>query len=211
MTASQLADIVRAYLVRGSKTFETVGGIDVVLDAINGAKRSLQKKVDWFLLHQQTTVTVPVEGLDISLTANGAFKRIDEVYAVNEDGGVGARLDFRSLSQLNSNQETIFNENTTPVYQLGKKIFVNNATSDTELILIGYQFLPDYVVNTNEEDLFTEYAEDYLKAFAFRQLQTYKKDDERAYITKAQLDDEYRALLLWNASLVRGQQDWDLS
>jgi len=201
MTATQLAEIVRAYLARSQEKFNTKDTIiDLVFDAINDAKRYALKDHDWFLLKQQQAVTIPTTGLDITLEANGRFKKIDYVYEQLSDGSVGDRKRLLSHLQTHDIFEQI-SEYYGDAYQMGKKIYIAGATQSVDVVLIGYQDLPDYVSGSVEEDIFTEYAANYLKLFAINQLQLFQKEDQRSYISDKKVRDSYMNVLNWDTSL----------
>ncbi|MDB4507384.1 hypothetical protein N9064_00680 [bacterium] len=209
MTATELVDLIRAYGVRREIATTTSGGIDTVVAALNFAKRRLMKEADWFMLKQQVAVTIPVTGLDITTAANGRFYKLTEIWKPDVNGDLGDKVELREQSELHGPKEDVYKNNVTTAYQLNKKLFIKGATDDVDVILIGYYNLPNYELTVVEEDIFTEYAEDYLQLFALRQLQAFKKDDDRGFITKSMLDEELRALLRWNGSLEQPNQSWE--
>lgn len=210
-TASEIAEIVRAYGVRGTVATTTQGSnIDIVFDAVNNAKRWLQKKTNWYLLRKQQQVVCPVAGLDITLEANGGFKTLSAIYSVDNEGNFGEKVNFiTQIDAQSEKEETYGSFDNLTVYQQGKSIYVNNAIEDTDLWLLGYEQLPDYVAGSLEEDIFTEYAEDFLRLFALKKLTSFIKDDDRVSISQRDIDEEYRALLQWNSSLERANETWE--
>lgn len=195
MTANQIAEIVREYLATNNNELTTSegGDIDLCLDAINGAKRFAQLKRDWnFLKVHNYSITVPTTGLDITLSANGGFKKLTKIYLANADGTKGEPVDFTRERQVNDTFRDV-DFDKTQVYQVAKKIYVAGATTDTDLVVEGISWLVDYDDST-QEDFFTDYGQDFLKFYAINQLQTYKKEDQRAYITERRVQKHFENL-----------------
>jgi len=209
MTANQISELVKEFLNSyGNQFFTRETEIDVCLDAINHGKRWLQKKYDWTFLHNQQLVTIPLDGLDTTLPANGAFKRLTNIFSVNDDGSLGESMDWIDQAQVRKDFKDITLAKGI-VYTIGKKLYVSAATIPTPLYLIGYQLLPDYTPSL-QEDFFTEYAADFLKLFALKQLQMFVKEDARYYISKATLEDELTALEPWNSNISIGEDSLSL-
>lgn len=201
MTATQLAEIVREYINRDAEKFNTrETSINIVMDALNDAKGYALKDQEWQFLRQQVDVVVPTEGLDITLEANGQFKKLDYIYETNSDGSLGCRRKLLSHLQTNDIFEDI-SQYYGDLYQMGRKIFVAGSTQDTNLTLVGYKYLPNYQTSEVEEDLFTEYASHYLKMFAINQLQLFQKEDQRSYISDKKVREAYMNLKYWDTSL----------
>lgn len=207
MTSIQICEIVREYLARSSAKFQTRdSSIDLVLGAVNDAKSYLQQVRNWQHLQHTQAVTVPVDGLDITLPANGSFKRIDYIYSMAE-GIVGDRLQYithKGAYDIFKNISEYYGD----VYRVGSKIFVAGATIPTNILLVGYQWLPLYDNVTVTTDFFTEYGGNYLKLYAINQLQLFQKEDTRSYISKDRVQDAYRALITFDGeiSLTKDQQ-----
>jgi hypothetical protein len=145
-------------------------------------------------------VTVPVEGLDYTLPINGAFKRITNIFGVQQDNTTIARsLDWVDQAQAREDFASIVTQKGL-VYTIGNTIYLSGITTPTPIYLVGYQLLPDYDALV-QEDFFTQYAADFLKLFALKQLQMFVKEDARYYITKATMEDELAALEPWNSNI----------
>jgi hypothetical protein len=207
MTSTQICEIVREYLARSVEKFRTRdSSIDLVLGAVNDAKTYLQQVRNWQHLQHTQMVTIPTTGLDITLSINGSFKRIDYIYKV-ESGVVGERLQYITHKGAYDIFKDI-SEHYGDVYRVGSKIFVAGASIPVDVLLVGYQWLPLYDNATVTSDFFTEYGSNYLKLYAINQLQLFQKEDTRSYISKDRVQDAYRALITFDGeiSLTKDQQ-----
>lgn len=203
MTIANFKIQIAAYLNRTVASF-TVGGVDLLLGAMNDARRAAQREHAFELLRD--------EDIFLSTSAAGAnwqtgckttpggstavlMRRVDEVWNYSTSAvGVTAyyprttRIDFgysgefkRELPVADS-QQIVYPQDYALsrrfAYLVGPKLFVSTTTTATIYKLVGIKWLDD-LIDADTPDIFLTYYTDWFKYATIAALNVYLKDSER--------------------------------
>ena len=198
MTIAEFTDVVASYMNRTSASFATANSQDVILAAMNDARRMAQRDYTFEMNKRMAYVELSLLGKSLLTDFDAApndtttvvVKRVDGFweYASASVGGTTVyyrtkKLDFRSAAtfrnELPVRPDLTLDETADFAYQLGVKVYHSNLTTATGFLADVVEFLPDLAAG-GTPDIFLTYHVDWLKFATIANLNTWLKDSERA-------------------------------
>jgi hypothetical protein len=213
MTYANFKDSVASYSNRIAALFATVGAQDIVLEAMNDARRSAQQKYRFNLAKRQAFVNLSLlpQSLktDFRTTPGGAtavvINRLDELWEYGTATVASTtcyyptvQLDIRRQSMLEyaaANRSLTSSTSTLTqdfAYCHGPNVYHSNLTTQTWYLAFVVEFLPD-LTSAATTDLFLDYAPNWLKFATLMNLNAWLADSE-----KIQVDSQLMQLA-WDA------------
>lgn len=217
MTIANFLDLVASYQNRAAALFQTVNAQDVILAALNDARRQAQREYRFNMARRQAFASLsmkPVNYLaDFTSGPGGTgttviVSRADTIW---EYGTITIsstpcyyptkQLDFRASAELITSIPTLpFPWQTSTAsattnkfaYLQGTNVFHSNITTPTPFLFDVVEFLPDLVIGS-APDIFLTYFTDWLKFSTILNLNIWLKDTERFNI------DATVMTKLWNS------------
>lgn len=217
MTLANFKSLVLAYVNRDSASLTSVNSQDILLGAINDARRAAQRMHDFELCKTEDAYLTTHAGgalwtTGCKTTPGGGtaieMKRVDEVwnYSSNVIGATtyyprSTRVDYsysgRFKRELSTSGNPRYDQtvqdavNEKFAYTTGPRLFVTTVNTATHFKLVGIQWLSD-LADGDSPDIFLTYFTDWLKYATIAALNTYLPASERFAIDAAILDG------LWN-------------
>ena len=183
MTVLQIKSLAAAYL---ETTVDDciIGGADLLLDAINFARRQAEDLHDFHFAEATATLAITVTGKNLDLAAIGSetpvkLKKIDTVFLpvagselqpiefISKDlwnMRIEAAIGRTSYSSTATLESLGFNQSWATAYQDGRNLYLGPVTMFTFPVTATVdcvRFLPDYTASA-DTDAFTVNAPDYL-------------------------------------------------
>lgn len=225
MTLANFESMVAAYMNRTTGSLTSSNGVDILLMAINDARRAAQRAHDFELNRTEDAyLTTSASGANwmtgCKTTPGGAtailMKRVDEVWNYTT-GTAGAtyyprttRIPFSYSGQfkrdLPINNSTLtaspqaYALTDTFAYAVGPQLFVTTQTTGTAYKIVGIKFLDD-LANGDSPDIFLTYFTDWLKFATIAALNVYLKDGERFPIDMTALDATWQTVKTFDGNI----------
>lgn len=222
MTYTNFKDLVCSYSNRLSALYSSVGAQDIVLAAMNDARRDAQRRYKFNLAKRQAFVKLSVlpqsmlTDFDVDPSGSGAavvVSRLDDLwsYGTTTINATTAyyptlRLDFRSRAELEYAvpqrpwpwQGSSASTQADFAYSVGTNIFHSNLTVQTWYLAYVVEFLPDHDGGAGV-DFFLTYFVDWLKFATLANLNVWLKDSERFQIDAAVLGAAWSSVTEFDA------------
>ena len=203
MTIANFKTMVAAYMNRTAASL-IVNSQDLLLQAINDARRSAQRAHEFELLRTEdcylATSAVGANWMTGCKTAPGGstailMRRVDEVwnYATattpstyyprttripfSYTGQFKRELPAADTSTIMMPQDYILSNRFA--YCTGSKLYITTATTTASYKLVGIAWLDDLSTGSEDPDIFFTYYTDWLKYATIAALNVYLKDSER--------------------------------
>jgi hypothetical protein len=227
MTVAQLSDKIAAYIDRAGAALVTSGSSqDLILAAINDARRQAQRDHDFKLLEGSAFITTDAAGTNYMTGAKTTpggetaqkMKKISGVWNYSVSGSYylrTSRVDFgsihdhsRNLPLQSSGDETYAtNNNSVPnfVYLNGPLLCANGATTATTYMIDGIKWMDDLVAETS--DVFVDYFADWIMWSSLLSLNNFLKDDQRMTISAQLLSRAWDSVRELDGSIANSG-DW---
>ncbi len=206
MTITVFKDVVAAYMNRLAASFVTAAGNDLLLLAMNDARRAAQRDHEFEQLRTEDAfLTTSVAGANWQTgckTAPGGatavlMRRVDEVWNFSTQTlGVvtyyprTTRIDFTYSGQFKrelpvtsdrfvlANPQNYITQNRF-AYCVGSTLYVTTQAAETAPFkLVGIRWLDD-LTGSEDPDIFLTYYADWFKHATIASLNVYLKDSER--------------------------------
>lgn len=202
MTIANFKIMVAAYLNRTSASL-VVSGVDLLLQAMNDARRGAQRAHVFELLRTEDAyLTTSMAGADwmtgCKTTPGGAtailMRRVDEVWNYGTSLSPSTnyprttRIDFSYSGQFKrelptaDSQRIIYPQDyaiaNRMAYAVGNKLYVTSVDTSTTYKLVGVAWLDD-LTGAETPDIFLTYYTDWFKYATLAALNIYLKDSER--------------------------------
>lgn len=193
---------VAAWVSRDASSF-VYGTVDVLLDAINDAKRDAQMDFDFAGAVGECYISAGPSGAELSTATT----------AINGGGSAVLVNKVRSLWILDDNgnkaysipiqYDTILDRllpadpyptATVRAYITGTKLFVTGVNDGTAFKLGVVKWIPDYSVSVTT-DFFLDYYRGWLLLATIRRLNLHLKEDNRVSISQATYDEAWQKVL----------------
>lgn len=225
MTIANFKSMIAAYVNRTAGSLTSVNGIDILLAAMNDARRAAQRDHNFELNRvEDAYLATHVGGANwqtgCKTTPGGAtailMKRIDEVWNYTT-ATVGAttyyprttRIDFSYTGAFKRELPTIDYRSIWPntatldnqfAYANGSTLFVTSSTTSTNYKLVGIKWLDD-LADGGSEDIFLTYFTDWFKWATIAALNVYLKDSERFGIDAAVLHRSWESVKTYDGTI----------
>ena len=204
MTLANFKSMIAAYVTRASGSLTSVNSQDILLQAINDARRAAQRDHNFELNRTEDAYLSTHLGgaawtTAAKTTPGGAtaclLKRVDEVWNYTSKA-VGAttyyprtsRIDFSYTGQFKRELPTVDNNMVTDpssyavqnkfAYVVGPNLFVTTVETATIYKLVGIKWLDD-LADGDSPDIFLTFFVDWLKWGTIAALNMYLKDSDR--------------------------------
>ena len=223
MNAGQFKTYVAAYINRDAAAL-VVGGVDLLLEAINDAKRAGQRDFDFPQLRGRAFIQTSYFGANLSTAVSnpegtGTAVPIQHVYAAWRYAPftIGATNDYIRTQKYEFMSEAdmrniipalndaIKEPNILPItykqraYVRGTDFFLTGVTTPTWVWLDVISQLPDYSVDSDTDFFLVDYR-DWMLIKTIECLNFYLKEDSRVSISNAQMN------LKWNSVLAHANR-----
>lgn len=215
---------------RASSVFTSpTTSIDMVLVAMNNARRQAQRNYTFEIFRQPAYAAVSMAGVslltdfDANPTGAGALVVVKQIDGVYEYGTatVGAttvyyrtnRVPFWRHSQFNrelgispstfGGTQTILGSLQTAdafVYQQGTNVYHSNLSTPTYYLFDVVAWLPDHDGGAGT-DFFLTYGADWLQMQTIKNMNAYLKDTEQVQVSSALLDEAWNSMKQFDAQL----------
>lgn len=203
MTISNFKSLVAAYMNRSTASLTSVNSQDILLQAMNDARRAAQRDHAFEMLATEDAyLATSSSGANWQTAAKttpaGAtailMRRVDEVWNYTTASAVATY--YPRTTRIPYNQKGVFRrvlptvDNTTITnpqqytvqdrwaYSTGANLYLTNAGSSTIVKLIGIKWLDD-LTGAEDPDIFLTYFTDWFKYATIAALNIYLKDSER--------------------------------
>lgn len=233
MTITDFKTMVAAYLNRSVASL-TVGGVDLLLQAMNDARRAAQRDHTFELLRTENaflaTSQAGANWMTACKTAPGGatpvlMRRVDEVWNYGTSSAPSTnyprttRVDFgytgqfkRDLPEADSNV-TIYPQDYTIqkqfAYIVGENLYVTTVGAATTYKLVGVKWLDD-LTGAETPDIFLTYFTDWFKFATLSALNVYLKDSERFPIDAAVVDRMWASVKSYDGSIANSGESINL-
>jgi len=201
MTYANFKDLVCSYDNRLAALYASVGAQDVVLAAMNDARRQAQRKYKFNLAKRVAFVPLSILAspflTSFKSTPGGAttvvVNRLDELWEYSTATVAGStgyyptnKLDIRRRVELEYAvpqrpwpwQGSAVATQASFAYCVGPNVYHSNLTTQTTFMAYVVEFLPDLDASATS-DIFLDYFTDWLKFATLMNLNIWKKDSER--------------------------------
>lgn len=216
MTYANFKDMVCSYSNRIAALYSTVGAQDVVLLAMNDARRQAQRLYKFNLCKRQAFVKVSVlpqsmlTDFDADPSGSGALvivNRLDELWEYGTATVAAttcyyptkqllirrrAELEYAAPNPTWPNQHSTSAMTDSFAYSVGTNIYHSNLTVQTWYLAFVVEFLADHA-GASVEDIFLTYFTDWLKWATLANLNYWLKENERIQV------DAVLVASLWNS------------
>lgn len=199
MNITEFKQLVAGYANRSVASFVRDDGTDILLIAINEAKREGQLEYDFNATLVDGYITTSVDGAELATTVTtyGGATTIDvkKLLRVWQCSGTGKRikeipLQFQSIEARLRPSEEEEAITAKRAYQRGTKLFVTGYDQTTFLVEV-VKWMPDYDAVTVTTDFFITRYISWMKLRSLYQLNFYLKEDQRVNITQAALREAW--------------------
>lgn len=212
-------------MLRTQATFATATAADVLLFAVNNAKKFAQRKHSFELNRLSATVSVsstPTGGdlttaVEYGTSTPVVVKAIERAYLTDPNSGQSYPIPIVSRSyDAYHMQKSIATGNfdtsipssqslnsTDPklIRQANKLYLSPSPESATTVYLDIVKWMPDYS-DTVTEDFFLNECSDYMLYRSIVELNFFLKDDERVVVSQKKLDEVWDSVLAWDNCLI---------
>jgi len=199
MNITEFKALVAGYANRSVASFVRDDGTDILLIAINEAKREGQLEHDFAATLVDGFITTGVDGAELSTTVTtyGGATALDvkKLLRVWQCGGTGKRLkeiplQFQGVESRLRPSEDEEDITAKRAWQRGTKLFVSGFGVTTFLIEVA-KWMPDYDASVVTTDFFITRYITWMKLRSLYQLNFYLKEDQRVNITQAALREAW--------------------
>lgn len=215
-------DTIASYANRGASLFTTTGGLDLILLAMNDARRQAQRDYTFNMLRQYAFCQLsmlPVSMLtdfDADDSGSGALvvvKRIESLweYGIIVINATNAyyptkQIDLRSMATLEFAvpqkpwpwQQSDVTTTPTFAYLQGNRLFHSNLSTPTWTMADVIAFLPDHDGGAGT-DIFLTYFKDWLKFATMANLNLWLKASDRFSIDETVMTRLYNSMTTFDA------------
>lgn len=215
MTIANFTDLIASYSNRVAALFTTVGAQDVILAAMNDARRDAQRRYRFNMNTRQVFAQLSLKPAsllsDFKVDPIGGaavvVSRLDSLWEYGTQTVASTacyyptrELDIRRSSELSTSinskpwpfQSSSVTATADFAYMMGTDIRHSNLTTQTWFMGQAVVFLPD-LISSDSPDIFLTYFTDWLKFATLLNLNVWLKDAERFNIDTAVMTT------LWNS------------
>lgn len=222
MTLANFKSYVAAWINRPTAGLTSVNGVDILLQAINDARRqaqrdhtfNLNKSEDVYIASHMGGVDWTTGAIDApGSVTNVALKQIHEVW-MYYPGNVGATtyylrtsripfttsFDFKTTLPTQGTQEQWLNRTPPTAFTLsmfaycqGTKFYITTLNTSTTVKLIATKWLGD-LADGDDPDIFLTYYTDWLLLATIKNLNVYLKDSERFPIDSSVMNQRWESV-----------------
>ena len=204
-TFGQMKKAVAAFVKR-TPTSMTIDGFDAIGNAINSARKYSERLVDFEHCRVQAKVDIGPDGADIGqitdLSGNPlSVKTIKNAFIPAEDG---TPVRLKLLTRVSHLEAPTW---PLALVQSGTRLYLTSRPSVPETVNLDViRWLPDYV-NDNDTDFLLQHCFDYMTLRSVEMLNLFLKEDLRIPINHQLLEQAWRTVRIWDASLLNASSD----
>jgi hypothetical protein len=232
MTITNFKSMIAAYMNRTTASLTSVNSQDILLQAMNDARRAAQRahvfelnRVDCFLATTQAGANWMT---GCKTTPGGAtaslMRRIDSVWNYSTSGSIyyrTSRIDFGSIFDYKRELDTDPGNQALPPAQSittsrkfafinGPLLCVNTITSSTNVMLNGIKWLDD-LTGSEDPDIFLTFFTDWFKYATIAALNVYLKDSERFPIDTNAMNSMWQTVKAMDGTIANAGDGADLN
>lgn len=231
MTYANFKDMVVGYLNRPAANVVTTGAQDLVLLAMNDARRSAQREYDFEMLSTQAFVSLSMIPKSLltdfkttpALSTTLVVKRVDALWEYGSTT-VGATtvyyptksIEFRRRMALRAHVPSDPNSSALSAptvrefaYIQGTNIAHTSLTTATTIMADVIEFMPDHA-GAGVEDIWLVYFTDWLKWATLANLNVWLKDSERTVIDQTAFSIAWKNVKSFDARQAHSTDDLTL-
>jgi hypothetical protein len=209
-----------------SQTALTQDGLDMVLAAINDARRQAQRSYNFQMLKKTAFIQTSAAGADYMsacVTSPGGatqvrMKLLHRCFVYTNDGGIykpTARVPFDNVDDFAREVDAYAASGaeypvaaTVRAYVEGRKFYVYPSTTPAWYMVRGIEWLSDLTGDeVSSDDLFLEYFSDWLLLASVQMLNFYVKEDQRVAISDAAVGRLWNTVTFMDGQL-GAQGEW---
>lgn len=235
MTFGVFKKMIAAYMNRDLVTF-TVNDVDLIARAVNQARRWAERqhnfeysrtsaRIDKLHFTDGALLSLTVE--DLNQVVPVSVKVIERAFLPFSDGSGWFPVDVVSrdkhMQRVKRHYDNVLTTDPKKmpetqklsfwtIVRWGDRVYVSPADSDAlggETVVLRMdvvKWLPEYA-NDSDNDFFLDFCEDFLKFRTIYELNFMLKEDLRISISASALQDSWKTVKAWDASIIDGSSE----